>query len=108
MECSKKLLPTITTQQSKLWHLVEGSVSASQSTRGDSGIVCCFAVGALIALLLVLSGRVLARIGRIRIKNNKLNTYLIQVLSVAVQRGNAASVLGSSGNMDYQDFIEAL
>ena len=35
-------------------------------------------------------------------------TYLIQRLSVAVQRGNAASVLGSAGNMDRHDFFEAL
>ena len=33
--------------------------------------------------------------------------YLIQRLSVAVQRGNAASVLGSAGNMDRHDFFEA-
>ena len=51
-------------RQSKLWQLVEGNASVSQSARGDSGIVCCFAFGALvgIALLLVLSGRVLAGI----------------------------------------------
>ena len=63
-ECSKKLLPTIIAQQLKLWQLVERSASVSQSARGDSGIVCCFAVGALIgiALLLVLSGRLLAGI----------------------------------------------
>ena len=35
-------------------------------------------------------------------------TYLIQRLSVAMQRGNAASVLGSAGNMDPHDFFEAL
>ena len=34
-------------------------------------------------------------------------TYLIHRLSVAVQRGNAASVLGSAGNMDRHDFFEA-
>ena len=34
------------------------------------------------------------------------STYLIQRLSVAVQRGNAASVLGSAGNMDPHDFLE--
>ena len=33
-------------------------------------------------------------------------TYMIQRLSVAVQRGNAASVLGSAGNMDPHDFFE--
>ena len=33
-------------------------------------------------------------------------SYLIQRLSVAVQRGNAASVLGSTGNMDRHDFFE--
>ena len=33
-------------------------------------------------------------------------TYLIQRLSVAMQRGNAASVLGSAGNMDPHDFFE--
>ena len=63
-ECSKKLLPTITAQQSKIWLLIERAASASQSARGDSSIVCCFAVGAFIsvALLLVLSGRVLTGI----------------------------------------------
>ena len=35
-------------------------------------------------------------------------TYLIPRLSVAVQRWNAASVLGSAGNMDSQEFFEAL
>ena len=34
-------------------------------------------------------------------------TYLIQRLSVVVQRGNAASVLGSAGNMDRHDFFAA-
>ena len=34
-------------------------------------------------------------------------TYLIQRLSVVVQRGNAASVLGSAGNIDRHDFFEA-
>ena len=29
-------------------------------------------------------------------------------VSVAVQKGNAASVLGSAGNMDSQDFFEPL
>ena len=64
MEYSKRLLPTITARQLKLWQLVERSASASQSTCGNSGIVCCFAVGALIgiALLFVLSGRVLTGI----------------------------------------------
>ena len=33
--------------------------------------------------------------------------YLIQRLSVAVQRGNAASVLGSAGNLGPHDFFEA-
>ena len=63
-ECGKKLVPTITVRQSKLWQLVERSASASQNARGDPGIVCCFAVGALIgiALLLVLSSRVLGGI----------------------------------------------
>ena len=35
-------------------------------------------------------------------------TYLIQRLSVAVQRGNATSVLGSAGNMDHHDFFSDL
>ena len=35
------------------------------------------------------------------------STYLIYRLSVAVQRGNAASVLGSAGNRDPHDFFEA-
>ena len=35
-------------------------------------------------------------------------TYLIQRLSVAVQRGNAASVLGSVRNMDRHDFFSDL
>ena len=35
-------------------------------------------------------------------------TYLIQRLSVVVQRGNAASVLGSTGNMDHHDFFTDL
>ena len=34
-------------------------------------------------------------------------TYLIQRLSVAVQRGNAASVLGSARSLQSQDFFEA-
>ena len=34
-------------------------------------------------------------------------TYLIQRLSVVAQRGNAASVLGSAGNMDRYDFFAA-
>ena len=33
-------------------------------------------------------------------------TYLIQKLSVAVQRGNTASVLGSARNMDRHDFFQ--
>ena len=35
------------------------------------------------------------------------NNSLIQRLSVAVQRGNTASILGSSRNLESQDFFEA-
>ena len=40
--------------------------------------------------------------------DHNTTTYLIQRLSVAVQRGNAASVLGSAGNMDHHDFFSDL
>ena len=32
-------------------------------------------------------------------------TYLVQRLSVAVQRGNAASVMGSARSLESQDFF---
>ena len=46
------------------------------------------------------------RLQRVSADHNSF-TYLIQRLSVAVQRENAASVLGSARSLESQDFFEA-